>query len=997
MGTPLTASVLLLMKKRIELRLGTLGAPIREVCRAIWSFKVEAVLLSLVLLSLAAVRWQDNILRETITITPGGVPSYPGRAFSDEDADGASTAAADPLRPLKWQCALREGSPYPYCGYQLLFDPKRATGGVDLSDLESLTIAFRYEGPAKTIRLQLINHDPRYSEPGVIESNKFNVVDIPAKRGFQRHKTALEDFAVAEWWITGRRIPPHLSKPQFENIISLDVQTGSGAPLGVHRFEIESITLRKALITSSQLYLALLIAWMVIIGVIVAYRIWHLKRDLDAIRLLGAKALGQAEQAEKAVVERHIAQVAAEDSRRQLETLLDNLPGIAYRSSVEQPWTMTFVSEGVEDLTGYKPSDFQKGLTWGALIFRHDLPLVDEEISSAVAARRMFSITYRITDHSGSLRWVLERGRAVYGAGGEPLFLEGFIGDLTEQKHTERSLVKAQRAAEQNAGRVQKVLENTSDCVCALDREWQFTYLNQKAKDYFGERELVGRSIFDVFPGSRQSIFSKAFDEAMQHRRPASAEGYFEPTEAWYDLSVVPDDSGVTVFFRDITARKQSEERVRWLANHDSLTRLPNRLLFQERLDQLIARGEDHAKFALLVLDVDDFKQVNDTLGHDAGDELLCTFASRLRAAARSDDLVARLGGDEFAIILNGVGTHTEVEAAVDGLFVELRQPHLHDGKVLDCNASIGASIFPAHGKARAELLKHADIALYAAKASGRSNMQIFRPQMRSEMQARVSMLSLARSALADDSIIPFYQPKIDLHSGKVAGFEALLRLDDRQGGFQLPDAIAAAFEDLTLAADISDRIIDRVLADIVEWGRNGIDFGHVAINASAAEFRKGNFGERLLERLSRSSLPASTVQIEVTETVFLGRGASYVERALKTLSRGGVRIALDDFGTGYASLSHLKQFPVDILKIDRSFVRDVERDEDASAIIGAVVNLGKSLNIRTVAEGIETAEQAARLTAKGCDYGQGFFYSPAVPAAELPLLVTKNKKKRAA
>ncbi len=306
------------MSKPIQSRLGTLGAQLLQGCRSIWSFKVEAVFLSLVLLSLAAVRWQDTILRETITITPGGVPSYPARGFSDKDADGASTVAADPLRPLKWQCTLREGFRYPYCGYVLLFDSKRANAGLDLADLESLTIAFRYQGPARTFRLQLINNDPRYSEPGVNESNKFNLVEIPAKRGFQRHKITLDEFGVAEWWITRRGIPPHLGKTQFENIIALDVQTGSGAPLGVHRFEIESITLHKTLITSSQLYLALLITWMVIIGAIAAYRIWNLKRDLNTIRLLGAKALGQAEKAEKAVVERHIAQVAAEDSRRQL-------------------------------------------------------------------------------------------------------------------------------------------------------------------------------------------------------------------------------------------------------------------------------------------------------------------------------------------------------------------------------------------------------------------------------------------------------------------------------------------------------------------------------------------------------------------------------------------------------------------------------------------------------------------------------------------------------
>jgi EAL domain-containing protein (putative c-di-GMP-specific phosphodiesterase class I) len=268
---------------------------------------------------------------------------------------------------------------------------------------------------------------------------------------------------------------------------------------------------------------------------------------------------------------------------------------------------------------------------------------------------------------------------------------------------------------------------------------------------------------------------------------------------------------------------------------------------------------------------------------------------------------------------------------------------------------------------------------------------------MRSEMQNRMSMLGMARQALREDLIVPFYQPKIDLGSGEVSGFEALLRWRHCSRGIQTPDSIAAAFEDLTTAAAISDRMIDKVIADMRLWLDQGLAFGHVAINSAAAEFRKGDFAERLLERLHQARIPTKRLQLEVTETVFLGRGADYVERALKTLSQAGVQIALDDFGTGYASLSHLKQFPVDVLKIDRSFVSELGHNADAAAIIHAVVNLGHSLNIEVVAEGIETADQAQRLTEKGCQYGQGHLFSPAVQAADVPSILTRFARAKAA
>jgi EAL domain-containing protein (putative c-di-GMP-specific phosphodiesterase class I) len=249
-------------------------------------------------------------------------------------------------------------------------------------------------------------------------------------------------------------------------------------------------------------------------------------------------------------------------------------------------------------------------------------------------------------------------------------------------------------------------------------------------------------------------------------------------------------------------------------------------------------------------------------------------------------------------------------------------------------------------------------------------------------------MLSLARQALEDQRIVPYYQPKVDLRSGAVVGFEALLRWRLPGRAVQTPARIAAAFDDLTLAAEISDQMVERVIRDLVHWREQGIDVGHVAVNASAAEFRRGHFAERLLERLHQAALPVNSLQLEVTETVFLGRGAECVEHALKTLSTAGMKIALDDFGTGYASLSHLNQFPVNILKIDRSFVEKVEDRASRAPIIDAVVNLGKSLDIEVVAEGVETIVQHDFLLAAGCNQGQGFLYAPAIAAKRVPALL---------
>ena len=472
--------------------------------------------------------------------------------------------------------------------------------------------------------------------------------------------------------------------------------------------------------------------------------------------------------------------------------------------------------------------------------------------------------------------------------------------------------------------------------------------------------------------------------------------------ETWWDVAITPvrDEAGapeaLLAISRDVTEQRRSVERVRWAAGHDAMTGLPNRRFFQEQLQEsLETAAATGRRVGLLVLDIDNLKEVNDDRGHDAGDALLRVFAERLRLAVRSTDTVARLGGDEFAVILHNLSEEDDVGAIITPILERLQIPFNHLGKSLDCRASVGAALYPDQGESPDELMKNADLALYAAKLSHRGSMTMFAPDMRAEMQNRISMLNLARDAIRHGLIIPYYQPKVNLRTGKLAGFEALLRWRHPNLGMQAPATIAEAFGDVELASQIGERMQKLVFADMRRWLDQGLLFHHVAINTSGAEFRRDDFAEQLLARLKRANVPPELVEVEITEkTAFLGKNSEYVVRALEVLRKHKVRVALDDFGTGFSSLSHLKDLPVDILKIDQSFVHDIAGtpDSDDAAIVLAVINLGRSLKIEVVAEGVELESQAAFLRANGCDTGQGFLFGEAVPAMQVPDLMQAGR-----
>jgi diguanylate cyclase (GGDEF)-like protein len=440
---------------------------------------------------------------------------------------------------------------------------------------------------------------------------------------------------------------------------------------------------------------------------------------------------------------------------------------------------------------------------------------------------------------------------------------------------------------------------------------------------------------------------------------------------------------------RDITSNRETAEQLRWASEHDGLTSLPNRRSFQAHLQAATIRAMESGEMVgLLLMDLDHFKHVNDTLGHAAGDHLLKTFGQRLKSCVRASDVVARLGGDEFAVVLEGVRHEDDLVRAGESILSRLQTPIRFDGRVLSAGASIGGALFPRDASSSHELFKNADTALYAIKNAGRGGTRMFHNHMREHAQKMASQLSLARLAISEKSVVPHYQQKVDLKTGRIRGFEALLRWNHPTRGLQQPDSVAEAFKDYELASKIGGLMQEKVLGDMRRWGRAGTPFGTISINAAPAEFLRDDYAERLLARIEQHDVPASLVEVEVTEHVFLERGSEYVSRALKQLNQAGIRISLDDFGTGYSSLSHLRDFPVNVVKIDRSFIAKMMEESEIAAIVTAVIDLAASLSIDVVAEGVETKAQEALLRAKGCTLGQGFLFGRAVEADEVRTLL---------
>jgi diguanylate cyclase (GGDEF)-like protein/PAS domain S-box-containing protein len=649
----------------------------------------------------------------------------------------------------------------------------------------------------------------------------------------------------------------------------------------------------------------------------------------------------------------------------------------------EREWTPE-----TRSIVGVAADDPIKPDTFMNCVHSDDRARVGQRFYGAASTNeRGYSDTYRILRaDTGKERWVTISGRLLADHKGQPLRRIGTIQDVTQHKQAEDAL----RSSEERLG-------------LALYAGRMFAWELDLATNYV-TRSPHARTLLGVGSGALSDFLARIHPDDYSLRNQfvdRIGAGGVETVEFRYML---PDgktmwlgsraeqagpDRIVGVTF-DITDRKMAEAELWRLANHDGLTGIPNRVMFQERLEQALAEAKRQGtSVGLLVIDLDEFKDINDSFGHDAGDALLKETAVRLSAMVRKADTVARLGGDEFVVLLSGSFDLEHAAARAKSIARTLSQPVFYAGQVIASRASIGVSAFHDHHAGPADLMKDADIALYQAKAEGRNRVVTYSPEMRAATDQRIALRREMREAISLDQIRPFYQPKVCLSTGEVMGLEALARWEHPTKGVLTPSTFGPIFDDPELATMVGKRLIGKVASDMRRWLDNGLSFGHVAINLSHVEFMHPDLAENILSILDREKVSPQQLEIEITERVLLDAQSDAVSSALEKLRARGVEIALDDFGTGFASLTHLKQFAVDHIKIDRSFVQGIEDDPDDEAIVTAVIGLGRSLNLRVTAEGVETAGQAQRLREMGCGAAQGYLYAKPINGSEVPEILS--------
>jgi diguanylate cyclase (GGDEF)-like protein len=438
--------------------------------------------------------------------------------------------------------------------------------------------------------------------------------------------------------------------------------------------------------------------------------------------------------------------------------------------------------------------------------------------------------------------------------------------------------------------------------------------------------------------------------------------------------------SGVT---QDVTAKHDAESQLAHMARHDALTDLPNRTMLRERMDAAMADARRGDSSAIFCLDLDRFKQVNDTLGHPIGDALLRAVTDRILSCIRKSDMAARIGGDEFAIVQSSVNQPSDAKTLARRIIAEVSRPYEIEGNRIVIGTSLGIAIAPQDGTDSDRLLRSADLALYRAKTDGRGTFRFFEPEMNIRMQARHELETDLRRAIVQQEFEVFYQPLIDIRTRQVCSFEALLRWRHPVRGLVAPDSFIPAAEELGLIGQIGEVVLARACAEATHWPADI----KVAVNLSPAQFADRGIMGMVMGSLQRSGLPPDRLELEITETLLLQESED-VLATLHQLQAVGITISMDDFGTGYSSLSYLRKFPFRKVKIDKSFIRELGNDPGSAAIVHAVLDLCRTLGIKTTAEGVETEDHLAWLAAAGCVEAQGFLFSAARPAAEIPLLL---------
>jgi diguanylate cyclase (GGDEF)-like protein/PAS domain S-box-containing protein len=673
------------------------------------------------------------------------------------------------------------------------------------------------------------------------------------------------------------------------------------------------------------------------------------------------------------------------------DAVIQSLPGAFYLVSPQ--WELLRWNANLLLATGYtaaeigamKPQDF---------ISPKDRSLVEHSVREVLEHGKETSIEAEVVDRAGNVRPYAFTGKPLRMGG--RLYMIGIGRDITLRKRAEQQMARAKE-------RLDLALTSSSLALWDWDLAANRVYFNESWAWLLGdaprESTFAGEEVQDWNHPEDRDVFRVAIANAIKGVSEEFDCEYRVPNAAgeWIWIHsrgkvTHRDEAGralrLTGTSTNVTKRKAAEERAEYLATRDALTGLPNRVLLHDRLEQgIVNAARNHAGFAFMFIDLDRFKTINDSLGHQVGDELLKRVAARLTACVRASDTVARLGGDEFAVILenlgDGGGGDEGAQAVAEKMIAAMGAPMLINNQHLNTSCSIGISLYPNDGKDSATLMKHADVAMYFAKEKGRNNYQFFGAEMNARAQERLSVENYLRLALRRNELVIHYQPRIAVATGELVGVEALIRWQHPRRGLLPPGRFIEVAEDSGLIVPIGEWVLEHACALIADWQKRLKPGLRLSVNLSVGQVVDG---ERLYKAVSQaltsSGIDPATLELELTESILM---QNIAEKAalLNRLGQLGVGLAIDDFGTGYSSLSYLKTLPVDSIKIDSSFVRDIHSDPDDLAIIKAILAMAHSLRLSVVAEGVETEAQFNALRDLGCDEYQGYYASAALPAAE--------------
>lgn len=654
-----------------------------------------------------------------------------------------------------------------------------------------------------------------------------------------------------------------------------------------------------------------------------------------------------------------------------------------------------YFSKRCKEILGYDHEDGDKRFAaWESTIHPDDFSRMMEELQAHLKGKTgCYFNEHRVRSTGGGWKWLLTRGKVVErDANGKALRMIGTQSDISERKEAEESLRLAAL-----------VFENSSEGVTITDADGVILAVNPAFTELTGytAEEVVGKNPRLLSSGRQDAAFYQAMWRQLINsghwageiwNRRKDGELYAE----WLSIntSFNPDGSvhRRVGLFSDITKRKKSEELIWRQANYDFLTNLPNRRMFRDRLEQAIKKAHRaNLSVALMFIDLDHFKQVNDTLGHDMGDVLLKEATQRLSRCVRNTDTVARLGGDEFAVILDELDDPKIAERVAQNILQNLAEPFTLGREQAYISASIGVSFYPKDAAEIDELLKDADQAMYAAKDHGRNCHRYFAQSMQEAAQNRMQLTTDMRHALTEDQFLVYYQPIVELKSGRLIKAEALIRWQHPTRGLVNPVDFIPFAEDSGLIVGIGRWVLQTACAQTMAWRAQGLALPQITVNVSARQFYEGNFQDVVREILDETRLPPEDLELEITEGMLMHD----MEQAVSTVQalwKVGVHISEDDFGTGYSSLNYLKRFPIHTLKIDKSFVRDIGRNADDTALVAAIIAMAHSLHLTVVAEGVETEQQLDFLRQQGCNHCQGFWFAKPMPAQEFAAYLAASK-----